>query len=149
MGKHWFYNGEKYEILKSCFWPETIINLGPPYNKRCRIAKFGRVSGLIKVDFVNIVLRKSWFKTFVITMGLHCIHNHLKSWFSIWKYWQNQLLWENVPPKCCNSVWYTVDQYWLFFSGQKRDLIFFLIFFPILKSMFSHYNIKKKLAMPN
>jgi hypothetical protein len=38
-----FIMGEKMKILKSNFWPEKYINMGPQYTKRCRIATFGGI----------------------------------------------------------------------------------------------------------
>ena len=40
--------GEKMKILKSNFWQEKYINMGPQYTKRCRIATFGGVCFLKK-----------------------------------------------------------------------------------------------------
>ena len=56
-GKHRFYNGEKLKNLKSYFWPGKFTNFGPEYTKRCRIATFGGVCFLRKVDFVNIFMK--------------------------------------------------------------------------------------------
>jgi hypothetical protein len=68
MGKHGFYNGGKSENFKSNFWPENYINMGQQYTKRCRIATFGGVCFLRKVEFSNIFMRKSRFKIFEITI---------------------------------------------------------------------------------
>ena len=51
--------GEKLKILKSNFWPEKYVNMGPQYTKRLRIATFGGVCFLKKVDFVNVFMKTS------------------------------------------------------------------------------------------
>ena len=52
-----FIMGGKLKKLKSNFWAEKFSNIGPEYTKRCRIATFGGVCFLRKVDFVNIFMR--------------------------------------------------------------------------------------------
>jgi hypothetical protein len=49
--------GGQRKNLKAHFWPEKFTNIGPEYTKRCRIATFGGVYFLRKVDFVNIFMK--------------------------------------------------------------------------------------------
>ena len=56
-GKHGFYNGGKTQKLKSHFWPDKLLNIGPEYTKRCRIGTFGGVCFLRKIDYVNTFMR--------------------------------------------------------------------------------------------
>ena len=60
------------EILKLHFWPEKYINISPQYTKRCGIATLGGVCFLRKMDVVNILMRKSEFLIFEITIELYC-----------------------------------------------------------------------------
>ena len=61
MGKQGFYNGGKSENFEIPFLPENFTNIGLEYTKRCKIATFGGVCFLRKVDFVYIFMRKSRF----------------------------------------------------------------------------------------
>ena len=56
-GKQQFYNGGKAENFEIPFWPEKFTNSCPEYTKRCRIATFGGVCFLRKVDFDTIFMR--------------------------------------------------------------------------------------------
>ena len=65
----------KMKILKSNFWLDKYVNMGPQHTKRCRIATFWGFQE--KSWFFNIFMRKSWFMIFDITMELHCnLKNH-------------------------------------------------------------------------
>jgi hypothetical protein len=61
MGKWGIYNGANLKVLKSNFWLEKSTNICLENIKRCGIATFGGGIFLIKVDFVNIFMRKSRF----------------------------------------------------------------------------------------
>ena len=126
-----FIMGENLKILKSNFWPEKYINMGPQYTKRCRIATFGGVCFLKKSWFVNIFMKKSWFWIFEITMELHCNLKNQKSWFFHENIDKSTFFLETYPPKCCYSasfgiLWTHID---IFFSGQKLDF-WKISFFP-------------------
>ena len=80
MAKHGFYNGGKVNFFEIPFLANFfLINIGLEYTKRCGIATFGGVCFLIKVDFVNIFIRKSGFQIFEIIMELHYNLKNLKS----------------------------------------------------------------------
>ena len=74
-----FTMGDTEKFLKSLFWPEKLVNISPHHTKRCRIATFGGVCFLRKVEFVNNFMRKSGFKIFEITIELYCNLKNLKS----------------------------------------------------------------------
>ena len=51
-----FIMGGKLKNLKSCFWPEKFTSIGPECARGCRVAAFGGVCFLGRVDFVNIFM---------------------------------------------------------------------------------------------
>ena len=132
------------KVLKSHFWPEKYINMCPQYTKRWRIATFGRVCSLRKRRFFNIFMRKSWFMIFDITMELHCNLKSHKSWFSHENIERKNFFKRKHTPQMLLFCifWYTVSPYWYIFLDKKLDFKIF-IYSPIIKFMFSLYNLKK------
>ena len=117
--------------------------MGPQYTKRCRIALFGGVCFLRKVEFFNIFMRKLRFQIFEITMELHYNLKNLISGFSQENIEKLNFSQKTYPPICYYSasfsiLWTHID----ICSGQKLDFKIFR-FSPIIKFMFSHYNLKK------
>ena len=101
------------KILKSNFWLDKYINMGPQHTKRCRIATFGGMFSKKKVDFSIFswenhdlwFLRLQW-SSIVISKIIN--HDFLM------KILKNQLFFLKTYPQMLLFCifWYAVDPYW-------------------------------------
>ena len=138
-----FIMGEKLKILISHFWPEKCTNTGLEYTKRCGIATFG---GYVfwKKYILSIFSWEYHDFRFLRSMESHYNPKNLKSWLSNKNMDKIYFFQKKYPPKCCYSASFLVYSrpVLVHFSDQKWD--FKIINFPpIVKSMFSLYNLLK------
>ena len=145
MGNGPIYNGGENENLEIQFMARKIYQYGSTVHQKMQNSNILGVMFSKKKLLFIIFMRKSWFMIFEITMKLHCNLKNNKSWFSFKNIDKTTFCRKPNPQMLLFCIfWYTVDSYWYIFWPKIKFQTFY--FSPIIKSMFSLYNLNKNPA---